>query len=43
MIYDIEYDENKMLPLKEIQLKSGTILRVTQDDGDDVDIILEAM
>lgn len=43
MIYDIEYDENKMLPLKEIQLKPGTILRVTQDDGDDVDIILEAM
>ncbi|EIE86876.1 hypothetical protein G6F46_001217 [Rhizopus delemar] len=43
MIYDIEYDENKMLPLKEIQLKSGTILRVTQDDGDDVDIILEAI
>ncbi|KAG0745156.1 hypothetical protein G6F57_001073 [Rhizopus arrhizus] len=43
MIYDIEYDENKMLPLKEIQLKPGTILRVTQDDGDDVDIILEAI
>lgn len=43
MIYDIEFDESVDLPLKEVGLKPGTILRVTQDDGHDVDLIMESM
>lgn len=42
MIYDIEFDESVDLPLKEVGLKPGSILRITQDDGHDVDLILES-
>ncbi|KAI8091001.1 uncharacterized protein B0P05DRAFT_528338 [Gilbertella persicaria] len=43
MLYDIEYDENVHLPLKDLGLNSGSILRITQDDDNDVDLILEAV
>ncbi|CEP10648.1 hypothetical protein [Parasitella parasitica] len=43
MIYDVDFDESVESTLKEISLKPGTILRVTQDDGsEDVDLVLEA-
>ncbi|KAI8364225.1 hypothetical protein BD560DRAFT_403343 [Blakeslea trispora] len=42
MLYDIEYDDNLQLPLRQLGLSSGSILRVTQDEGDDVDLILES-
>lgn len=43
MIYDIEFDESVNLPLNQVGLKPGTILRVSQDDGHDVDLIMESM
>ncbi|KAK4509131.1 uncharacterized protein ATC70_007481 [Mucor velutinosus] len=43
MIYDIEFDDGVDLKLREVGLNSGSIIRVTQDDGgEDVDLILEA-
>ncbi|CAO3672200.1 unnamed protein product [Rhizopus microsporus] len=43
IIYDIEYDDNVNSPLKDIGLKPGTILRVSDDDGNDLDLILETI
>lgn len=43
MLYDIEYEDNLQLPLKQLGLTSGSILRITQDDDRDVDLILEPL
>ncbi|CEG63130.1 hypothetical protein RMATCC62417_00330 [Rhizopus microsporus] len=43
IIYDIEYDDNVNSPLKDIGLKPGTMLRVSDDDGNDLDLILETI
>lgn len=44
MIYDIEFDDSVDLKLRDVGLKPGTIIRITQDDGgEDVDLILEEL
>lgn len=42
MIYDVDFDDMADLPMEEIGLKAGTILRVTNDDGDEIDLIMES-
>lgn len=44
LIYDIDFDDMADKPLKEIGLKAGTILRITNDNEDEaVDLIIEPM
>lgn len=42
MIYDVEFEDMADLPMKEAGLKPDTILRVTNDNGDAIDLIMEA-
>ncbi|KAI8981889.1 hypothetical protein BDF20DRAFT_817446 [Mycotypha africana] len=43
LLYDIDFNDMADQPLKDIGLKPGTILRASQNDGNDVDLILEPM
>lgn len=43
IIYEIDFDDMAESPLKEIKLQPGTILHITQDNDDDIDLILESM
>ncbi|KAG1456510.1 hypothetical protein G6F56_006814 [Rhizopus delemar] len=43
LIYDIDCDDIVELALQDIKLKPGTILRVTQSDDNDLDLILESI
>lgn len=43
MIYDVDFDDMADLPLKEVGLKADSILRVTNDEGDEIDLIMESM
>lgn len=43
MIYDVDFQDMADLPLKEVGLKEGTILRITNDDGDEIDLVMESM
>ncbi|KAG2235086.1 hypothetical protein INT48_002427 [Thamnidium elegans] len=42
MIYDVDFEDMADIPMKEAGLKPDTILRVTNDDGDEIDLIMEA-
>lgn len=43
MIYDVDFQDMADSPLTEVGLKAGTILRITNDDGDEIDLIMESM
>ncbi|GAA5801510.1 hypothetical protein HPULCUR_006958 [Helicostylum pulchrum] len=42
MIYDVEFEDMADLPMKEAGLKPDTILRVTNGEDDEIDLIMEA-
>ncbi|KAI9249534.1 hypothetical protein BY458DRAFT_525497 [Sporodiniella umbellata] len=41
MIYDLDFDDNLDSTLEDIKLDSGSILRISQGDHNDLDLILE--
>ncbi|KAI8388277.1 uncharacterized protein BYT42DRAFT_491430 [Radiomyces spectabilis] len=43
MIYDIDLEDNLEMKLAELGVKDGTILRVSPDEGGDVDLAIQAM
>lgn len=43
MIYDVDFQDMADTPLSDVGLKAGTILRITNDDGDEIDLNMDAM
>ncbi|KAI7896083.1 ubiquitin-activating enzyme E1 3 [Mucor mucedo] len=43
MIYDVDFQDMADTPLSNVGLKAGTILRITNDDGDEIDLNLDAI
>ncbi|KAI9029685.1 hypothetical protein CLU79DRAFT_735437 [Phycomyces nitens] len=41
LIYDPDYDDNTKLPLKDLGIKDSSILRVSPDEGQPIDLIVQ--
>lgn len=41
LLYDMDLEENLELPLTQLQIRDGTILRVVSDDHGQIDLVLQ--